>query len=415
MDIHKIKDRIVADVKAELATKLQDLQEEIARIKEMMNSAYDVIGHKTRFSIDRDIERIVEKHLREIEIPAPVSAAGTPDEPDAHLFETLQAIDHGRSQIEILTTLVNAVQLLTPRVLLLVAKGETLVGWSGKGLNRTDAEIKRMAITLNVPSSLKHVVDTNEFFWGEAGSHSGNTSLFSVLGGGAPKEILVTPLLIKGKSVAILYCDDGGTEGALKSVERVKILAWATSTTLDALPYRAKVTRPLPPAAAQPQPPAAPPPPPPEAVRAPAAAPHPRPALISEPPTLSGIKPISVPQMKPQDPRSMTHPELALKAQEEQRVADHLAGLSPEDKKRHDDAKRLARVLVADLILYHRTDVELGRRNNDLYKRLQQDIDRSREAYRERIGPELAAKTNYLYDELVKTLADGHPEALAGY
>lgn len=89
--------------------------------------------------------------------------------------------------------------------------------------------------------------------------------------------------------------------------------------------------------------------------------------------------------------------------------------MSPEEKKRHDDAKRLARVLVADLILYHRSEVEVGRRNKDLYQRLREDLDRSRQTYLERVGPEMAAKTNYLYEELVKTLADGNPAALAGY
>ena len=89
--------------------------------------------------------------------------------------------------------------------------------------------------------------------------------------------------------------------------------------------------------------------------------------------------------------------------------------MSPEERKKHDDAKRLARVLVADLILYHRSEVELGRKNKDLYIRLQEDIDRSKQTYLERVGMEFAKKTNYLYEELVRTLADGRPEALVGY
>jgi len=419
MEVHEIKNLIVKDVRAVLSEKVEDLVQEVSRVKEMVTSAVQMIEHKVRMRIEPEIDRILEERMRELEAPVPPPPPEPSGADDAQLYESLLAIDHGKSQIEILTTVMSSANSMAPRVLLLVAKGETLVGWSGKGFRKSEAEIKRVAVPLSSPSSLKYVMDSGEFYWGDSGTHPANSALFALLGQERPKEILVTPLTIKSKVVAVLYCDDGGEEGTLKNIDRIKILAWATSTVLDALPYRAKQTRPVAPAPA-----AAPAPQP--AAPAPVPAPAPAPPVISAPsavtmpPTVAPSRPAAAPTpgpapAKPREPGSATHPGLMAKLGLEPRLADALAGLGPEDRKRHDDARRLARVLVADLILYHRSEVELGRRHNDLYKRLQQDIDRSREAYRERVGEELDAKTRYLYEEMVKTLADGRPEALAGF
>jgi hypothetical protein len=83
-----------------------------------------------------------------------------------------------------------------------------------------------------------------------------------------------------------------------------------------------------------------------------------------------------------------------------------------EDAKKHDEARRFARLLVSEIKLYNETKVDQGRRNNDLYERLKEDIDRSRQMYDERIGDDVRKASNYFYDELVRILADGRADAL---
>jgi hypothetical protein len=56
--------------------------------------------------------------------------------------------------------------------------------------------------------------------------------------------------------------------------------------------------------------------------------------------------------------------------------------------------------------------VERGRANRDLYQRLKEDVDRSREMYEKRIPPEIRAARDYFQEELVRILADGDPDAL---
>ena len=89
----------------------------------------------------------------------------------------------------------------------------------------------------------------------------------------------------------------------------------------------------------------------------------------------------------------------------------------PEEERRsHNDARRFARLLVSEIKLYNEKKVLEGRQSRDLYQRLQEAIDRSREMYDKRVQPPVAAKFDYFHYELVNSLAEGEPGRLgAGY
>ncbi|WP_058867391.1 hypothetical protein [Chloracidobacterium thermophilum] len=83
-----------------------------------------------------------------------------------------------------------------------------------------------------------------------------------------------------------------------------------------------------------------------------------------------------------------------------------------EEAKAHNDARRFARLLVSEIKLYNEAKVTEGRINRDLYDRLKEDIDRSRQMYDKRVNPIVAAKFDYFYDELVSSLAEGDASRL---
>ena len=83
-----------------------------------------------------------------------------------------------------------------------------------------------------------------------------------------------------------------------------------------------------------------------------------------------------------------------------------------EEDARHDEARRLARLLVSEIRLYNEDEVDEGRRNNDIYQRLKEDIDRSRQMYEERVDAGVRDSSDYFYDELVRNLAGGEEDAL---
>jgi hypothetical protein len=134
-----------------------------------------------------------------------------------------------------------------------------------------------------------------------------------------------------------------------------------------------------------------------EALPAPAAEPEPQPEEVSAPPA-------SVPQ--PEFVSSyvtplgsarrygVSEPELPIEVGEEER-------------RLHNDARRFARLLVSEIKLYNENKVKEGRTNADLYDRLREDIDRSRQMYDKRVAAPVAARHDYFHQELVNLLAEG--------
>ncbi|HSS52838.1 MAG TPA: hypothetical protein VLX28_28175 [Thermoanaerobaculia bacterium] len=86
--------------------------------------------------------------------------------------------------------------------------------------------------------------------------------------------------------------------------------------------------------------------------------------------------------------------------------------VSPSEEALHEEARRLARLLVSEIKLYNEEQVEEGRRNRDIYERLKEDIDRSRQMYDERVDPKILRSTDYFYQELVRILASGDSRVL---
>jgi hypothetical protein len=86
-----------------------------------------------------------------------------------------------------------------------------------------------------------------------------------------------------------------------------------------------------------------------------------------------------------------------------------------EDERRlHNDARRFARLLVSEIKLYNEQKVREGREAQDLYERLREAIDRSRDMYDKRVQPPVAAKFDYFHYELVSSLAEGEEGKLGG-
>lgn len=81
--------------------------------------------------------------------------------------------------------------------------------------------------------------------------------------------------------------------------------------------------------------------------------------------------------------------------------------VADDERRLHNDARRFARLLVSEIKLYNEQKVKEGRESNDLYERLREAIDRSREMYDKRVQPPVAAKFDYFHYELISNLAEG--------
>lgn len=149
--------------------------------------------------------------------------------------------------------------------------------------------------------------------------------------------------------------------------------------------------------------PAAVPPPPAPAPPAPPATPPPAPpAAAPEPEERGGSS-----EVRPPD--DVQGPGLAFRRQE----AAIDASVPEGDAALHEEARRLARLLVSEIKLYNEELIEVGRRDGNIYERLREDIDRSRQMYEERIDPRVSeSDQDYFRQEMVQRLAGGDPSVL---
>jgi len=125
----------------------------------------------------------------------------------------------------------------------------------------------------------------------------------------------------------------------------------------------------------------------------------------ASPPPVAPVAPPPVSPVMPPPPVSPVMPpppeEPGFSAQE----------VSEEDP-RHEEARRFARLLVSEIKLYNPDEVENGQANNDIYQRLKEDIDRSREMYDRRVAEDIRASHDYFREALIRILANGDDDAL---
>ncbi|HEY6147223.1 MAG TPA: hypothetical protein VIZ69_05975, partial [Thermoanaerobaculia bacterium] len=129
---------------------------------------------------------------------------------------------------------------------------------------------------------------------------------------------------------------------------------------------------------------------------------HMEPAPAPEPPP---VQPVAPPPPPPSMEAPRSRPSVTTR-----RLAGPLA--PPDGDERREEARRFAKLIVSEIKLYNEKAVQEGRTRNDLYSRLKEDIDRSRQMYDERIPADVRSSSNFFYEELVRILADGRAEAL---
>jgi hypothetical protein len=425
--------------------------------------------------IRKGIEDLQATFAEEHPAPAAVASTGAAAK---RVKEAVQAIDGGRSQVDLLNSLLEQCLTFGSRAALLILRGETFGGWKGVGFSShggNDEMVKRFNAAPGLIPELDRVLrEETVVIWDGA-------NLSTRLGVGASNRAVLVPMVIKDKVAAAVYVDVVG-DTAQFDTDAIELLVFTTGLLVDTLAIRKKIPSPSlsraagavgttsAPAPAAPTPQTAAPTPAPRPA-APPAAPAPTPAPRPAPPaaapepaeqpiprrTDAGTVAINATQLRemmatqrpgfnvpsadefstpkaatpapapapasapaPAPPAASATPAAASDERPTTQYippaninrSNLLGGEKSEDAKKHDEARRFARLLVSEIKLYNETKVEQGRRNNDLYERLKEDIDRSRQMYDERIADEVRKVSNYFYDELVRILADGRADAL---
>jgi len=83
------------------------------------------------------------------------------------------------------------------------------------------------------------------------------------------------------------------------------------------------------------------------------------------------------------------------------------APAKPARGSKEERAKRLARVLVSDILYYNKERRDQALREGTLMTALSEEIKKSWELYKEKVGPDAAQSTSYFKEALNEILADG--------
>ena len=444
-----LEDSLRREIESYLENRLSAVKQEIATLQSLLNESLSTfVERQSDVQLEGSLVASITEHLhaaheRGIEHAAAESSRAKASSDMAIVKSAIAEINEQKSQAEILKALVNRSASFAPRVAFFVVKGEQAGGWRGRGFEGTigDQAIPQISLPLSADTVIGSAAKSLTTWSGGPNSHAEDHLLLNRLGEEPPQRIVAIPLTVRGRAVAVLYADSAGLDSESINLEALETLVTVAGMAVDLLsvaraaaaPKRAPVEEAAPapnepaPTEAAPQPAYVPTS---EYEEAPQAAPEPSYERDETIPTYdaqpvesgslmdSGVaEEATTPVYEATEASSESQAltplpvEDASGAQSRRRYgrdAELPVEVSGDEERRlHNDARRFARLLISEIKLYNEQKVAEGRIEHDLYDRLREYIDRSREMYDKRVKAEVASRYDYFHGELVNTLAEG--------
>jgi hypothetical protein len=351
--------------------------------------------------VDRAIAKALESqlpHLRE-ELARQVlqdvrpylgggAASGAGD-----LLKAMSAIHGGSTQKEILRALLEGTSGYSGRAALFVVKGGSATGWQGRAFDTEG--IKDFALDVAGSAPAKVLRERTAV---KASVSEMDPKFISQFGAPVDDQILLLPLHLKDKVAAVVYADTGTDAGGKLDASALELLVAAASAWLEVASLRKQAAK--------------------EATSEAANGekfenPTPPPSVPSFSDPFAGHAPkhsqsaseeVEEPVVAAAAVASAAAPSSMAAAAAP--APDAFAQMSVADADVHRKAQRFARLLMDEIKLYNQAKVAEGRKKKDLYDRLKEDIDKSRNTYNKRYGNTAAAGADYLTQELIRSLAE---------
>ena len=441
----QLEDSLRREIESYLENRLSAVKQEITTLQSLLNESLTTfLDRQADVQMEGSLQASITEHLhaaheRGIELAASESSRAKASSDMAIVKSAITEINEQKSQADILKALVNRASSFAPRVAFFVIKGDNASGWRGRGFEGTvgDEAIQQISLSLGSDTVVSSAAKGLATWSGGPGSHSEDNLLLSRLGEEPAQRIVAVPLSVRGRAVAVLYADSAGLDTESINLEALETLVTVSGMAVELL----SASRVAPKKVVE------------EAAPAPVEEPQPSyepaseytetPAPPSEPePYFSGAETIENYQPAPTETGSLIEavsadepagvfeetPSEAISTGEEPPAWNESAVEAPaaqprrrygqdadlpvevsgeEERRLHNDARRFARLLISEIKLYNEQKVAEGRSEHDLYDRLREYIDRSREMYDKRVKPEVAARYDYFHGELVNTLAEG--------
>ena len=460
----QLEDSLRHEIESYIDGRLSGVKQEISALQSQLNEALSrLLERQSDVQLDGSVAASILEHLRAaheqgINLAASESSRAQASSDMAIVKAAISEIDEQKSQADILKILVNRAAAFAPRVAFFVVKGEQCIGWRARGFQGTvgDNAIHQMTFAADADTAVGDAVTSCQTWSGGPGSHSEDHIILNRMGDEPPSRIVAVPLVARNRAVAVLYADSANLDSEAINLEALETLVRVSGMAVELLAARSapaiqptappvEETRAEAPAEERPaeeiQAPephaytpvaeydeitpvveeSAPAPAPPEVVPEPVESAPQR--VVDEPEPVEAAPPametpVEAPAMETpvEAPAETVAPHAAAETATPSEAPRRRYGAdvelpvevgSDEERRHHNDARRFARLLVSEIKLYNEQKVIDGRTQSDLYPRLREYIDRSREMYDKRVKPEVAQKYDYFHHELVNTLAEG--------
>ena len=448
----QLEDSLRHEIESYLEGRLSAIKQEITALQSQLNeSLANLLERQGDVQMEGSLTTSIAEHLRAahekgIDLAASESSRAKASSDMAIVKAAIIEVNDQKSQADILKTLVNRAASFAPRVAFFVVKGNQASGWRARGFEGTvgDHAIQQISLSLDSDTVLRTAARSLQTWSGGAGSHAEDHVLLNRLGEEPAQRVVSIPLTVRGRAVAILYADSAGLDSESINLEALETLVRVAGMAVELL----SVSRPSPKRVAEEAP--APAAEEPQQTYTPESE-YAEPASSST--EFSAADTYETPYIAPEPVEETTAPVEQVAEADEVAPADSYSELAPEpvgeeppswrsepesvqasepaaapplgrrrygqdtelpvevandeERRLHNDARRFARLLISEIKLYNEQKVAEGRSEHDLYDRLREYIDRSREMYDKRVKAEVAARYDYFHGELVNTLAEG--------
>ena len=452
------------EIESYIEGRLSSIKQEISELQSQLNESLTrLLDRQSDIQLDGSVSASILEHLRAaheegVSLAAAESSRAKASSDMAIVKAAVSEMSEQSEQAQVLKILVNRAASFAPRVAFFAIKNERAIGWRARGFEGTvgDSAIQQISVPVSGDSIIGDVTRSRATWSGGPHSHAEDHQILNRLGEEPPQRIVGVPMMVRNRTVAVLYADSAALDSEAINLEALETLVQASGMAVELLaahaPAKEATAEPAPAHEAPPAPASSyvpereyeeqAPPAPVEA--APVEAPF-EPATVEpapvEPVPVETVPVEAVPLVE--RPHVEAIPTLEAEAIEPRAFEGLLppaeapaplpaelvetAGAAPsaprrrygtdvelpvsvdsdEERRLHNDARRFARLLVSEIKLYNEQKVADGRQQGDLYERLREYIDRSREMYDKRVKPEVAQKYDYFHQELVSTLAEG--------
>lgn len=348
--------------------------EPLADIKGMVER---IVSEVLESRIDQLRDEVVQRVEGELQ-PLFVQREG----PTALLNVAVNAIQESATQTDILNSVLDGSTNFAARSILFVMRGDSAVAWNSRGFD----ELATNDLKLNAKKGpVGDALREGSMQRGDADKILGE--IIDDLGKPVEKQAYLLPMKVREKVPAILYADSGVEKPGRLDSHALQLLVRSAALWLEVVSGRRS----------------------PQSAAAESAA-----ATESWERPDAGVAPeriatSAVPQHRP-------GPPVAPADRVEESAAELTRAPQPApsgtDAEVHKKAKKFAKLLVDEIVLYNKQKVAEGRKHRDLFDRLHDDIEKSRAAYNKRFGSSSAASADYFTKELVANLAENDPAVL---